>query len=71
MKILIIRMNGIQAIRPEGITFDDDWLRRNKIASINIPDNSTDYCYNPLGYVDYVVDGKIHSKRFLPGQEED
>ncbi len=70
MKILIIRMNGIQAIRPEGITFDDDWLKRNKIASINIPDNSTDYRYRHVGYVDYVVDGKIHTKRIRPGQED-
>ena len=70
MKIFIIRMNGIQAIRSEGMTFDDDWLKRNKIASINIPDNSTDYRYRPTGYLDYVVNGKIYSKKFRSGQEE-
>ena len=70
MKIWIIYENGFQAIQPEGMVFDEDWVKRHRKAILNIPDNSTDFRYRHCSYLDFVVDGKIYSKRFHHGQEE-
>lgn len=70
MIIWVVRMNGIQAIRPEGIIFNEEWLKLNRIAILKIPDNVTDFRYRHCGYIDYVMDGKIYSRRFHSGQEE-
>ena len=71
MKLLYLKCLRNVINPDEIIVTHEEAFKKNVLSAFEIPDESTDYFYDPISqYLYYVLDGKIHNI-FVPNAGKD